>query len=125
MDMGCCPQGYRHRRFHTPGISDNSCGGFQLSFLTLQVLLDALVHGFVHINQLALLVFDEGATVLASLVSVHPSLIWLPLAHSCTGNHPSSRILRNFYHASPAEARPSILGLSASPVVNGKIGNLG
>ena len=55
--------------------------------------------------QLALLVFDE--------------------CHSCTGNHPSSKILRNFYHASPAEVRPSILGLSASPVVNSKAGNLG
>lgn len=73
--------------------------------LTLQVLLDALVHGFVQMSQLALLVFDE--------------------AHSCIGNHPSSRILRDFYHVTPAHDRPSILGLTASPVVNSKVGNLG
>ena len=40
----------------------------QLSILTLQVLLDALVHGFVKMSQLALLVFDEGARISATFV---------------------------------------------------------
>lgn len=86
-------------------IWDDVLKGIDIVVSTHQVLLDALVHGFVQMKQLALLVFDE--------------------AHSCTGNHPSSRILRDFYHASTAEARPSILGLSASPVVNSKVRNLG
>jgi len=45
-------------------------------------------------------------------------------AHSCVGNHPSNKILREFYHKSVAEERPAILGLTASPIVNDKIGNL-
>lgn len=85
-------------------IWDDVLKGIDIVISTHQVLLDALVHGFVPMHQLALLVFDE--------------------AHSCTGNHPSSRILRDFYHKSPAEARPSILGLSASPVVSSKVWNL-
>lgn len=41
---------------------------FQLSILTLQVLLDALVHGFVQMSLLSLLVFDEGARISATFV---------------------------------------------------------
>lgn len=48
---------------------------FQLSMLILQVLLDALVHGFVQMKQLALLVFDEGARILKLYLSIHACLI--------------------------------------------------
>ena len=67
---------------------------------THQVLLDALIHGFVHMRDIALLVFDE--------------------AHHCAGNHPANTIMRNFYHVESLERQgelPAILGLTASPVV--------
>ncbi|POS74069.1 RNase3 domain-containing protein [Diaporthe helianthi] len=73
---------------------------------THQVLLDALLHGFVKISSLALLIFDE--------------------AHNCTKKHPGSRIMREFYqeaknHRDPI---PHILGLTASPVVRADISSL-
>lgn len=43
----------------------------QLCALTIQVLLDALIHGFLRMDRLALLVFDEGEQVPVLLYSVH------------------------------------------------------
>ncbi|KAL8855412.1 MAG: hypothetical protein Q9178_007950 [Gyalolechia marmorata] len=67
---------------------------------THQVLLDALIHGFVHTEKMPLLVFDE--------------------AHHCVRSHPANKTMQNFYHAKRREGRrelPNILGLTASPVV--------
>ncbi|KAI9690851.1 MAG: hypothetical protein M1822_008470 [Bathelium mastoideum] len=67
---------------------------------THAVLRDALTHGFVGMEGLALLVFDE--------------------AHHCSGKHPANQIMQNFYfplYGADPEAVPHILGLSASPVV--------
>lgn len=86
-------------------IWDEILKGIRIVVSTHQILLDALIHGFVRMQQLALIVFDE--------------------AHSCIGNHPSSRILLDFYHKSNTGERPTILGLTASPVINSKVGNLG
>ena len=73
---------------------------------TPQILFDALSHGYVQFDRIALLVFDE--------------------AHHCTRNHPTNRIMSGFYHAVPLTQRvgrvPHILGLSASPVTSGKHG---
>ncbi|KAL8723097.1 MAG: hypothetical protein Q9225_000568, partial [Loekoesia sp. 1 TL-2023] len=47
--------------------------------------------------------------------------------HHCIADHPASRILRDFYHPYLAASNgpvPAILGLTASPVVNSKIGRL-
>ncbi len=74
---------------------------------THQVLLDALIHGFVHIDKIALLVFDE--------------------AHHCVRGYPANKIMQNFYHAKRQERQgelPNILGLTASPVVSEKGGGL-
>ncbi|KAL2351930.1 P-loop containing nucleoside triphosphate hydrolase protein [Cryomyces antarcticus] len=74
---------------------------------TPMVLLDALTHGFVQMERLALLVFDE--------------------AHHCTKNDPMNQIMQNFYRpelATSGTSTPHILGLSASPVVNAKAGGL-
>ncbi|KAK7607824.1 hypothetical protein BKA81DRAFT_366321 [Phyllosticta paracitricarpa] len=76
---------------------------------TPQVLLDALSHGFVKMNKIALLIFDE--------------------AHMCRGKHPASQIMQDFYHVdSLHEERtslPHILGLTATPVVNASGNDLG
>ncbi|KAI4224392.1 MAG: hypothetical protein L6R36_004692 [Xanthoria steineri] len=81
---------------------------FDMSMLTpSEILLDALIHGFVQMAKLSLLVFDE--------------------AHHCMSDHPASRILRDFFHPQLAinkEQTPAILGLTASPVVNSKAGKL-
>ncbi|KZF20015.1 hypothetical protein L228DRAFT_214035 [Xylona heveae TC161] len=74
---------------------------------THQVLSDALTHGFVKMEALGLMVFDE--------------------AHHCIKNHPANRIMRDFYRPltfkGPGCDRPHILGLSASPIItNDKFG---
>ncbi|KAF2172879.1 hypothetical protein M409DRAFT_16833 [Zasmidium cellare ATCC 36951] len=73
---------------------------------TPAVLLDALTHGFVKIDQLGLCVFDE--------------------AHRTTKSHPMNSIMKLFYHPAIQQGRPvpDILGLTASPVVNSKHGSL-
>lgn len=67
---------------------------------TPAVLCEALTHGFVAMCRLSLCIFDE--------------------AHRCIKNGPMNQIMRDFYH--PAKLRgepiPSILALSASPVMN-------
>ncbi|RPB12611.1 hypothetical protein P167DRAFT_535942 [Morchella conica CCBAS932] len=67
---------------------------------THQILLDALTHGFVGIDRIGLLIFDE--------------------AHHCAGNHPANRIMQDFYHPNLHRQVPSILGLTASPIVKSK-----
>lgn len=67
---------------------------------THQILLDALTHGFVGIDSIGLLIFDE--------------------AHHCAGNHPANRIMQDFYHPNLHRQVPSVLGLTASPIVKSK-----
>ncbi|EPE27300.1 P-loop containing nucleoside triphosphate hydrolase [Glarea lozoyensis ATCC 20868] len=66
---------------------------------TYQVLLDALTHGFVEMEVLGMIVFDE--------------------VHNCVKKHPGSKIMRSFYHPRNAAGLdvPHILGLTASPVM--------
>ena len=86
-------------------IWDDVLRDIRIVVSTHQILLHALGHGFVKMTQLALMVFDE--------------------AHSCIGNHPLNRILREFYHKCKVKERPSVLGLTASPVINSKVSKLG
>nr|WKU84469.1 dicer-like 2 [Erysiphe quercicola]WKW83696.1 dicer-like protein 2 [Erysiphe quercicola] len=64
-----------------------------------QILLDALTHGFVKFDSLALLVIDE--------------------AHNCVKKNPGAKIMNTFYHPRKSSGLyvPHILGLSASPVM--------
>ncbi|KAI9644163.1 Dicer-like protein 2 [Ciborinia camelliae] len=65
---------------------------------TYQVLLDALTHGFVRMERLSLIIFDE--------------------AHNCLNKAPGAKIMTSFYHPNKSKfSLPHILGLSASPVM--------
>lgn len=92
----------------TPAIWDAVLRDVRIVVSTPRILLDALVHGFVRMSRITLLVFDE--------------------AHHCAKSHDTNRIMQEFYHVdspgSDAEARPHILGLSASPITNAKRGAL-
>ncbi|KAF2116487.1 dicer-like protein-like protein 2 [Lophiotrema nucula] len=77
---------------------------------THQVLLDTLSHGFVKMQQLALIIFDE--------------------AHHCTKNHPANLIMKDFYRPLVQTSDnqelglasiPWIMGLSASPVMKARV----
>ncbi|RPA97128.1 P-loop containing nucleoside triphosphate hydrolase protein [Choiromyces venosus 120613-1] len=78
------------------GIKDND---YAVVVSTHQVLLDALTHGFVRIQGIGLIVFDE--------------------AHHCVGQHPANRIMQDFYHPRARKGLevPAVLGLTASPVM--------
>ncbi|QSZ33077.1 hypothetical protein DSL72_002662 [Monilinia vaccinii-corymbosi] len=63
-----------------------------------QILLDVLTHGFVRMERLSLIVFDE--------------------AHNCQNKAPGAKIMTSFYHPNKSKSPlPHILGLSASPVM--------
>ncbi|KAF7874021.1 hypothetical protein EAF04_002693 [Stromatinia cepivora] len=63
-----------------------------------QVLLDALTHGFVRMERLSFIIFDE--------------------AHNCLNKAPGAKIMTSFYHPYKSiSPLPHILGLSASPVM--------
>lgn len=81
---------------------DDYLRGAHIVVSTHQVLLDAISHAFVRIERLSLVIFDE--------------------AHNCVGKHPGSKIMAS-YHAHKAAGRPvpSILGLTASPIMNSKL----
>lgn len=91
---------------------------------THQVLLDALLHGFVQISSLALIIFDEGNTF--SMTSGLSFLLTIYAAHNCTKKHPGSRIMREFYREAKDNGNsvPHVLGLTASPVVRADISSL-
>ncbi|ETS77375.1 hypothetical protein PFICI_11249 [Pestalotiopsis fici W106-1] len=66
---------------------------------TPQVLSDALQHDFVRIDRLSLIVFDE--------------------AHNCTGKYSGVKVMNVYWKIKQAGLPvPSILGLTASPVMN-------
>eukprot|EP00977_Amphora_coffeiformis_P023118 scaffold12214_cov159-Amphora_coffeaeformis.AAC.9 len=48
------------------------------------------------------------------------SLLIIDECHHCTGKSPYVSILEHFYHRTPREQRPRVLGLTASPLINFK-----
>ncbi|KAL7624013.1 Dicer-like protein 2 [Parahypoxylon ruwenzoriense] len=72
---------------------------------TYQVLLDAICHAFVSIDRLSLIVFDE--------------------AHNCVGKHPGKKIMDRYREYKAASLPvPSILGLTASPIMRSELDGL-
>ncbi|PRQ25534.1 putative ribonuclease III post-transcriptional gene silencing PAZ-Argonaute family [Rosa chinensis] len=63
--------------------------------MTPQILLDALRNAFLKIEMICLMVFDE--------------------CHRATGNHPYTKIMKEFHHKSGD--KPKIFGMTASPVI--------
>uniref|UniRef100_A0A5B7CE62 Uncharacterized protein n=1 Tax=Davidia involucrata TaxID=16924 RepID=A0A5B7CE62_DAVIN len=63
--------------------------------MTPQILLDALRKAFVSLEIVCLMIIDE--------------------CHRATGNHPYTKIMKEFYHKS--RNKPKIFGMTASPVI--------
>ena len=80
--------------------------GTRVVVSTPQILNDALHHGFVRMDTLALLVFDE--------------------AHNCVGKAAGSKVMIDYYHPRKRNGDdvPSILGLTASPSMRSKTGDM-
>lgn len=63
---------------------------------TAQVILEALIHGFIKLDEINLIVFDE--------------------AHHAYKEDTYARIMRNHYFQADAPSRPKIFGMTASPL---------
>lgn len=96
-------------------VWDTALQGSKVVSTTHAVLADALTHGFVKLQSLALLVFDEGEKYEIELLS---NITDDSVAHHCIKSHPGNRIMRDFYHRIKSENGvadvPGILGLTAS-----------
>ncbi|KAI0181482.1 hypothetical protein GGR52DRAFT_524797 [Hypoxylon sp. FL1284] len=69
---------------------------------TYQVLLDAVTHAFVRLDRISLMVFDE--------------------AHNCCGRHAGTLIMARYREFKAAGLQvPSILGLTASPIMRSSL----
>ena len=108
-------------RWHDQSIWDTVLSGVHVVVSTYAILADALGNGFVKMQTLALLIFDEGKPYRISGFGCLKAITDHALAHYCTLNHPANRIMKNFYYRQKKEGGldtvPRILGLTASPVI--------
>ncbi|KAM5360433.1 hypothetical protein ACJZ2D_013760 [Fusarium nematophilum] len=90
----------------SPEVWPKILGGTRIVVSTIEILRQALEHGFVNMGMLALIVFDE--------------------AHNCVGNSAGRKIMLNFYHRDKADGNPvpAILGLTASPVISSNLASI-
>ncbi|GAV80355.1 dsrm domain-containing protein/DEAD domain-containing protein/Helicase_C domain-containing protein/Ribonuclease_3 domain-containing protein/PAZ domain-containing protein/dsRNA_bind domain-containing protein [Cephalotus follicularis] len=68
----------------------------QVLVMTAQILLNILRHSIVKMEEINLLILDE--------------------CHHAVKKHPYSLVMSEFYHTTPKEKRPSVFGMTASPV---------
>ncbi|KAF5024960.1 hypothetical protein F66182_2911 [Fusarium sp. NRRL 66182] len=80
--------------------------GTRIVVSTFDILRDALDHGFVRMDMLALIVFDE--------------------VHNCVKNSSGRKIMMNFYHEqkNAGQPVPAIMGLTASPVISSNLASI-
>lgn len=68
----------------------------QVLVMTAQILLNILRHSIIKMESINLLILDE--------------------CHHAVKKHPYSLVMSEFYHTTAKEKRPSIFGMTASPV---------
>ncbi|CAK7348610.1 unnamed protein product [Dovyalis caffra] len=68
----------------------------QVLVMTAQILLNILRHSIIKMEGINLLILDE--------------------CHHAVKKHPYSLVMSEFYHTTPKEKRPSVFGMTASPV---------
>ncbi|KAG9131479.1 hypothetical protein Leryth_015296 [Lithospermum erythrorhizon] len=68
----------------------------QVLVMTAQILLNILRHSIIKMEAINLLILDE--------------------CHHAVKKHPYSLVMSEFYHTTPKDKRPSIFGMTASPV---------
>lgn len=68
----------------------------QVLVMTAQILLNILRHSIIKMEAINLLILDE--------------------CHHAVKKHPYSLVMSEFYHTTSKEKRPSVFGMTASPV---------
>lgn len=68
----------------------------QVLVMTAQILLNILRHSIIKMDAINLLILDE--------------------CHHAVKKHPYSLVMSEFYHTTPKENRPTVFGMTASPV---------
>ncbi|KAG8902461.1 Dicer-like protein 1 [Tulasnella sp. 403] len=72
--------------------------GHDILVMTPAILVRLLLHTYISIPEISLIVFDE--------------------VHHGRSNHPYAQIMRDYYFRYPANERPKIFGMTASPIWN-------
>ena len=84
----------------------------QVVVCTAEILYQSLFHRYVAIDQISLLIFDEGKLLPAMF---HEHRLTTCTAHNAKKDHPFSRIIRDYYVRS-REPKPRLFSMTASPV---------
>lgn len=79
---------------YTPCL--NCLFSLQVLVMTAQILLNILRHSIIKMEAINLLILDE--------------------CHHAVKKHPYSLVMSEFYHTTPKDRRPSVFGMTASPV---------
>jgi superfamily II DNA or RNA helicase len=76
--------------------SPNCLFSLQVLVMTAQILLNILRHSIIKMEAINLLILDE--------------------CHHAVKKHPYSLVMSEFYHTTPKDKRPTVFGMTASPV---------
>lgn len=76
--------------------SPNCLCSLQVLVMTAQILLNILRHSIIKMEAINLLILDE--------------------CHHAVKKHPYSLVMSEFYHTTPKDKRPTVFGMTASPV---------
>lgn len=83
-------------RLSLPFIGTEMICFVQVLVMTAQILLNILRHSIIKMDAINLLILDE--------------------CHHAVKKHPYSLVMSEFYHTTPKENRPTVFGMTASPV---------
>jgi ERCC4-related helicase len=96
---------------------DNMINEDDVCVMTAQIFLDALRHGFIHLDRVSTLSMNNlDWLVILTRIHVQINLMIFDECHHATKSHTFNLIMREFYYRCPEQDRPKVFGMTASPM---------